>query len=123
MTASLDIELLTEAIEYSPKYEWFPYTLVTEKGVRAVIMDETRSAPNGVSYRHASATWGQVGEALARFASGFYTDYAGNPHTLGNQYVSRAARDFLFNPDEVDYDSDVVDMLLQEALLGGQIYG
>lgn len=98
---------------------WAVRLMVDDAGVRVVGFNE---GPTCTLWK-ARADWNRVAESIALLASGQFVDYDGEKKPLRNEYIVKAAHDFLHNPDEVDYDIDVMDMILQLSLLGRVVYG
>lgn len=79
--------------------------------------------PDGTGQKVSTAPWSKVAEAVGLLATARYWDPFGELRSVENPYMVRAAIDFLFNPDDVDYDTDVMDHIIQQAILGKQVFG
>lgn len=69
------------------------------------------------------ANWTKIASVVGVLASGYFIDYDGQKKRLGSDYIIRAAHDFLFDIENVDYDTDVMDMIIQMSVLGMVKYG
>lgn len=101
---------------------WADEFVVDDYGIRVHVPDEYQ--PDDIfSGEWDSATWQGIADKVAILASGYFIDYDGQKKRLSNDYVIRAAHDFLFDIDNVDYDVDVMDMIIQMSVLGMVKYG
>jgi hypothetical protein len=67
-------------------------------------------------------TWQEVADSLAMLARGDFIHFTGERRQLDWPYGTTAAMKMLADPDDADYDADVWDHVIQQTVLGRQLY-
>lgn len=69
------------------------------------------------------ASWARVGAVIEALGRGFRLDLEGNEYPWHNEYAIAAARNFIYDPDAADGDTDVDDLIIQFSIYGELVFG
>lgn len=116
---------VTTTVTFDPRKVWYKDAMLSGSSYWAEdieVNDDGITLFDHVEGVQRSASWQNVGNAIAMMAGGRFRNY---DDSLGevSDYTARGCRDLMARPEDADWDSVVDDLILQMAVIGKVIYG